>query len=283
MEQIATIAGLRTAVARARTDGARIGFVPTMGFLHEGHLRLVDEAKLRARCVVMSVFVNPTQFGPNEDFTRYPRDLSGDASKAAGRGTDLLFVPDVSEMYPAAPSLHVSADDLPTRWEGAIRPGHFSGVLTVVAKLFNIVAPDVAVFGRKDFQQAALIRRMARELNFPIELVVAPTVRESDGLALSSRNTYLDASARVSALALVTSLRGAARAFAQGEHNGKRLTAIGLETLRAHPEVGVDYFAVVDPVDMKPVDTAASDSVAIVAARVGKTRLIDNMILGEGT
>src|SRR6476620_2390079 len=188
-----------------------------MGFLHDGHLRLVDEAKRATGCVVMSLFVNPTQFGPSEDFSRYPRDLGGDAAKAEGRGFDLMFEPAVSEMYPGAPSLHVTADDLPTRWEGEIRPGHFSGVLTVVAKLFNIVAPDVAVFGRKDFQPAALIRRMVREIDFPIDLIVASTVRERDGLALSSRNTYLDASARASALALVESLRAAARAFAAGE------------------------------------------------------------------
>jgi pantoate--beta-alanine ligase len=164
-----------------------------------------------------------------------------------------------------------------------VRPGHFNGVLTVVAKLFNIVEANVAIFGRKDFQQAALIRRMVRELNFPIELVVAPTVREADGLALSSRNTYLDASARASALALVESLRAAERAFAVGERDGDRLTGVGLGALATHPEVAVDYFAVVDPTEMRPVNEAASDSVAIVAARVGRTRLIDNMILGEGT
>ena len=283
MDQINTIDGIRAAVAVQRARGNRVGFVPTMGFLHEGHLRLVDEAKRRAGCVMMSIFVNPTQFGPNEDFSRYPRDLSGDAAKASSRGVDLLFVPDVAEMYPAPPSLHVTADDLPTRWEGSVRPGHFSGVLTVVAKLFNIVAPDIAIFGRKDFQQAALIRRMVRELNFPIELVVAPTVRERDGLALSSRNMYLDASARASALALVESLRAAERAFVAGKRAGEQLTAIGLDSLAKHPEVAVDYFAVVDPADMQPVLEAANDSVAIVAARVGKTRLIDNMILGEGT
>ena len=283
MEQISTISGLREAVAAARARGERIGFVPTMGFLHEGHLRLVDEAKRRAGCVVMSIFVNPTQFGPTEDFSRYPRDLSGDMSKAEARGVDLLFVPDVAEMYPTPPALHVTADDLPARWEGAVRPGHFGGVLTVVAKLFNIVAPDVAIFGRKDFQQAALIRRMVRELNFPIDVVVAPTVREHDGLALSSRNTYLDESARASALGLVESLRAAERAFAAGERDGERLTAIGRDLLATQPEIGVDYFAVVDPSDMRPVEKATSESVAIVAARVGRTRLIDNMVLGEGT
>jgi pantoate--beta-alanine ligase len=277
-----TIAGIRSAVAAARARGERIGFVPTMGFLHEGHLRLVDEAKRQTGCVVMSIFVNPTQFGPNEDFSRYPRDPAGDAAKADARGVDLMFAPDVPEMYPAPPSLHVIADDLPNRWEGEIRPGHFSGVLTVVAKLFNIVLPDVAVFGRKDFQQAALIRRMVRELDFPLDVVVAPTVRERDGLALSSRNTYLDASARVSALALVESLRAASQAFSRGERSGDRLTTIGRESLASHPEVRPDYFAVVDPFGMKPVDSASADSVAIVAARVGKTRLIDNAIMGDG-
>src|SRR3982751_1640977 len=231
VEHISTIAGIRTAIAAARARGESIGFVPTMGFLHEGHLRLVDDAARRAGCVVMSIFVNPTQFGPTEDFSRYPRDLSGDATKARARGVDFLFVPEVAEMYPAPPALHLTVDDLPTRWEGAVRPGHFDGVLTVVAKLFNIVAPDVAIFGRKDFQQAALIRRMVRELNFPIDVVVAPTVRESDGLALSSRNTYLDQSARASALGLVESLRAAERAFAGGEHDAERLVAIGLESL----------------------------------------------------
>jgi pantoate--beta-alanine ligase len=283
VQHIDTIDAIRAAVASARASGNRISFVPTMGFLHEGHLRLVDEAKRRAGCVVMSVFVNPTQFGPSEDFSRYPRDLAGDSEKAKGRGVDLLFVPDVSEMYPSPPLVHVTADDLPSRWEGAVRPGHFSGVLTVVAKLFNIVRPDVAVFGRKDFQQAALIRRMVRELNFPIEIIVAPTVREHDGLAMSSRNAYLDASARTSALALVESLRAAARAFSAGERSGEALAASGTNSLAEHPDVSVDYFAVVDPADMRPVEQAASDSVAIVAARVGKTRLIDNMILGEAT
>ena len=283
MQTFETITSLRAAVAAARARGDRIGFVPTMGFLHEGHLQLVDEAKRHTGCVVMSLFVNPTQFGPNEDFTRYPRDPAGDAAKAEGRGVDLLFAPDVSEMYPAQASVHVVADDLPTRWEGEIRPGHFSGVLTVVAKLFNIVSPDVAVFGRKDFQQAALIRRMVRELNFPLDVVVAPTVRERDGLALSSRNTYLDAPARASALALVESLRAASDAFARGERRGERLTSVGRDVLGSHPEVRPDYFAVVDPIDMKAVETASAASVAIVAARVGKTRLIDNMILGEGT
>ena len=280
MRRIATIAEMRDAVRRLRADGERVGFVPTMGFLHEGHLRLVDEARRQAPRVVMSLFVNPTQFGPSEDFSRYPRDLEGDAQKAEQRRVDLLFVPDVSEMYPAPPSVHVTADDLPTRWEGAVRPGHFSGVLTVVAKLLNIVGPDVAVFGRKDYQQASLIRRMVRELDIPVDIVVAPTVRESGGLAMSSRNSYLDAAQRTTALALVASLRAVARAFAAGERAGATLTDTGRRTLEAHANLRVDYFAIVSPTDMRDVQTATADSVAIVAARVGQTRLIDNMILG---
>lgn len=283
MRRIATIAEVRDAVRAARDRHERVGFVPTMGFLHEGHLGLVDRAKRATGCVVMSLFVNPTQFGPNEDFDRYPRDVEGDASKAAARGVDVLFQPDVREMYPMTQAVHVTADDLSARWEGAVRPGHFTGVLTVVAKLFNIVAPDVAVFGRKDFQQAALIRRMARDLDFPVEVVVAPTVREADGLALSSRNTYLGAAERARALALVESLRATAAAFASGERAGSRLTRIGLDALARYTDVAVDYFAVVDPVEMRVVERATPDSVAIVAARVGRTRLIDNMILGDGT
>jgi len=272
---------MRDAVRRARRAGQRVGFVPTMGFLHEGHLRLVDEARRHGGCVVMSLFVNPTQFGPTEDFSRYPRDLAGDAAKAERRGVDLLFVPDASEMYPTRPTVHVTADDLPTRWEGAVRPGHFSGVLTVVAKLFNIVGPEVAVFGRKDYQQATLIRRMARELDFPVDIVVAPTVRDADGLAMSSRNSYLDAAQRTNALALVESLRAAARAYATGERSGTALTSIGRGRLEADGGVRADYFAIVSSTDMTEVDTASDDSVAIVAARVGQTRLIDNMILGN--
>lgn len=272
---------MRDAVRRAQSTGQRVGFVPTMGFLHEGHLRLVDEARRHAGCVVMSLFVNPTQFGPTEDFSRYPRDVAGDAAKAEQRGVDFLFVPDVSEMYPTRPTVHVTADDLPTRWEGAVRPGHFSAVLTVVAKLFNIVGPELAVFGRKDYQQAALIRRMVRELDIPVDIVVAPTVREADGLAMSSRNSYLDAAQRTNALALVESLRAAARAYATGERSGTALASIGRGRLEADGGVRADYFAIVSATDMREVDTASDDSVAIVAARVGQTRLIDNMILGN--
>src|SRR5687768_3259129 len=188
MKIVARIDDVRAAVAQARRAGRRIGFVPTMGALHAGHLALVERARAGGAFVVMSIFVNPLQFGPGEDFTRYPRDAEGDTAKAASRGADLVFLPSVEEIYPpAGRAVAVVPERLHARWEGAIRPGHFAGVLTVVAKLFNIVQPDVAVFGQKDYQQAALVRALVRDLDFPLEIVVAPTSRESDGLALSSR------------------------------------------------------------------------------------------------
>ena len=196
MRTVETVTSVRDAVRTARRAGARVAFVPTMGYLHDGHLSLVDEARRRADFVVMSIFVNPLQFGPTEDLARYPRDPDGDARKAASRGVDLLFAPGPDVMYPREPEVRVTPRSLDRRWEGEVRPGHFAGVLTVVAKLFNIVQPDVAVFGQKDVQQATLVRAMVRDLDFPIDVVVAPTTREPDGLAMSSRNSYLDADAR---------------------------------------------------------------------------------------
>ncbi|MGH7719156.1 MAG: pantoate--beta-alanine ligase, partial [Gemmatimonadaceae bacterium] len=230
--------------------------------------------------VVMSIFVNPLQFGPHEDFERYPRDPEGDAGKAEGRGVDLLFSPDVSEMY-ASPRrvVEVTALALADRWEGAVRPGHFAGVLTVVAKLFNLVQPDVAIFGQKDVQQATLVRAMVRDLNFPLEIVVAPTVREPDGLAMSSRNSYLAPPDRARALVLSRALRAVAQAFSRGERDAALLSRVGSDVLRSEPAVVVDYLAIVDPDRMEPVAEATDGTVAAVAARVGKVRLIDNAIL----
>ena len=277
----ATIAEVRAAVAAARARGARVGFVPTMGALHEGHLGLLDEAHRRAAFVVMSVFVNPLQFGPGEDFDRYPRDPAGDAAKAAARGADLVFLPSVDEIYPAGGrAVAVVPERLHERWEGAIRPGHFAGVLTVVAKLFHIVLPDVAVFGQKDFQQAALVRALVRDLDFPLEVVVAPTTREPDGLALSSRNAYLTAEERVRALALSGALRAMQAAWRGGERAAAALLDAGRRVLAAEPEVRLDYLALVDPDTLEPVAQASARDVALVAARVGRTRLIDNAVLG---
>ena len=273
---------MRASVAAARARGQRVAFVPTMGALHEGHLRLLDEARRHASFVVMSIFVNPLQFGPGEDFTRYPRDAEGDTAKATARGADLVFVPDTEEMYPSAGrAVAVVPERLHERWEGAVRPGHFAGVLTVVAKLLNIVLPDVAVFGQKDYQQAALVRALVRDLDFPLEVVVAPTTREPDGLALSSRNVYLSPDDRRRAQSLSRALRAMQDAWQSGDRDADALLGTGRRVLESEPEVRVDYLALVDPDSLEPVAQAAAGSVALVAARVGATRLIDNAIFGR--
>jgi pantoate--beta-alanine ligase len=274
-------ASVRGALADARRGGTTVALVPTMGSLHEGHLRLVDEARRHAGLVVLSVFVNPLQFGPHEDFARYPRDPDGDAIKAERRGVDILFMPRAEQMYSGERRVVVTPLSLADRWEGASRPGHFTGVLTVVAKLFNIVQPQVAVFGQKDIQQATLIDAMIRELDFPVRLVMAPTVREPDGLALSSRNVHLSHTERRSALALSRSLRAIKEAFDAGEYDAAMLEQLGWEILAAEPDVRVDYLAIVDPERLEPVAVAELGTVAAVAARVGSTRLIDNVILGS--
>jgi len=263
-----------------RARGRRIGLVPTMGFLHEGHLRLVDRARERADRVVMSIFVNPLQFGPGEDFATYPRDLERDKKLAAERHVDCLFLPDAKAMYPADPLVRVHPGAMADGLEGAARPGHFAGVLTVVAKLFHLVEPDIAVFGRKDFQQAMLVRRMADDLNFGLEVDVAPTVRELDGLALSSRNAYLQGDERRAALALSRALRAVEQAWRGGEADPGLLARRGLDVLRG-PGVAPEYLALVDE-QMRPVARVDARTVVLVAARVGKTRLIDNVVLGEG-
>lgn len=263
-----------------RARGRKIGFVPTMGFLHEGHLRLVDRAKELAERVVLSIFVNPLQFGPKEDFSKYPRDLERDRQLAEDRGVDCVFVPDGREMYPVEPVVRVTGGPAADTLEGAARPGHFGGVLTVVAKLFHLVAPDVAVFGRKDFQQATLVKRMVQDLDFPITVDLLATVRELDGLALSSRNSYLNPDQRRSAVALSRALRTVEQTWRSGEADPAVVQHRGLETLRA-PGVEPEYLALVDE-HLQPVARATARTVAVLAARVGATRLIDNVVLGEG-
>jgi pantoate--beta-alanine ligase len=280
MRRITRVAELRETLESPRASGQRIGFVPTMGYLHEGHLRLVDEARRHADVVVVSIFVNPLQFGPAEDLVRYPRDLEGDATKAEARGVDLLFTPEGAEIYPETPRIVVSPRSLAARWEGAARPGHFEGVLTVVAKLFNIVQPRVAVFGQKDIQQATLVRAMVRDLDMPIEIVVTPTVREPDGLAMSSRNSYLDGPARQRALALSGALRAVQSAHASGERSASRLEEIARAHLTERGISEVDYVAVADPNTLEPLAHADVGTIVALAARVGRTRLIDNVILG---
>ena len=298
MQEISSLTEMRAWTRAEKARGRRIGFVPTMGFLHEGHLRLVDRAKALADRVVMSIFVNLLQFGPKEDFTRYPRDLPRDRALATedfsryprdldrdrrlahARSVDCLFAPERSAMYPADPIARVAAGPMADVLEGKIRPGHFSGVLTVVAKLFHVVEPDVALFGRKDFQQAMLVQRLVRDLDFPLEIEVAPTVRELDGLALSSRNTYLSPDERRSALALSRALRAVEQAWRGGQAEAAALQKKGMETLAA-PGVQPEYVALVDEA-MQPVERVTAKTIVAVAARVGATRLIDNVVLGEG-
>ena len=274
----ASIEECRSAIARLR-PGRRVALVPTMGALHEGHLSLVDLARERAEVVVVSVFVNPTQFGPHEDFDRYPRDLDRDVGLIAARGASIVFAPETRTMYPEPLLTAVTVRGITDDFEGAHRPGHFDGVLTIVAKLFHVVQPDVAVFGQKDAQQAAAIRRMVADLDFPIEIVMGPTVREPDGLALSSRNAFLSSAERREALALHAALDRADALARQGVDDADRLLEAMREELSRHPGVVVDYVAIVERDSFRPVRRLSGPAVAAVAARVGNTRLIDNMVL----
>lgn len=273
---------LREWMAAARGAGMRIGFVPTMGALHEGHLSLVRAARQHCGLVVMSIFVNPLQFAEGEDLSRYPRDLVRDRALAADAGVDALFVPAVQTLYPPGSETRVVPGATADRWEGAARPGHFTGVLTVVAKLFNIVQPDAAYFGQKDWQQAVLVRRMVRDLDFALELVVAPTVRDTDGLALSSRNVYLGAAEREQALGLSAALAAAHAAFEAGERDAAPITGRIAAVLGMHPGLTVEYIAVVEPDALTPVARVDERTVVALAARAGGTRLIDNIVLGQG-
>jgi pantoate--beta-alanine ligase len=272
---------LRDACRDARRAGLRVAVVPTMGALHEGHLTLVDEARRRADFVVVTIFVNPLQFGPREDFSRYPRTLPDDLALCAARGVDLVFAPEREAMYPEGFASSVSVRGVSEPLEGAHRPGHFDGVTTVVAKLFALVGESVAVFGRKDYQQCQVIARMTRDLDLPVEIVGHRTVREADGLALSSRNRYLDADARQRALGIVQGLRAAARAFAAGERDPAALEAIARAEIAPRFDA-IDYVAVRDAASLAPLDgPVPGRAVLAVAARLGTTRLIDNLVLGE--
>lgn len=283
MIEIADPARMRAWSRQTRAAGRRIGLVPTMGFLHEGHLRLVDRARERADAVVVSVFVNPIQFGPGEDYAGYPRDPTRDRATLAARGVDCLFGPDASAMYPELPAVRVEPGALADTLCGPRRPGHFAGVLTVVAKLFHLVEPDVAVFGRKDAQQAIVIRRMVADLSFATEIDVAPTVREPDGLAMSSRNTYLTPAERQAAPAIARALDAAHQAFRQGTRDAPALLGVVRETVGREPAIQLEYAEAVDPACLRPVTIADRETIVAVAARVGSARLIDNIVLGDGT
>lgn len=281
MKRLETVAELRGWTGAARREGHTIALVPTMGALHAGHLALVAEARRRAARVVMSLFVNPLQFGPAEDFQRYPRNVERDAALAEAAGVDLLYLPSVATMYPPDSETRVVPGAAGAHWEGEIRPGHFVGVLTVVAKFFHQVQPHLAIFGQKDIQQLTLIRRMVADLDLPVEIVMVPTVRESDGLALSSRNAYLDSVARIHARALSQGLFAARAAWDRGERLPERLREEILGVLNGAPGLELQYLAIVDPGMLQPVETAGVGTIIALAVRVGSTRLIDNIILGQ--
>jgi pantoate--beta-alanine ligase len=274
-----TIEDMRAACRAVRRGGKRLGFVPTMGALHQGHLSLVRAAKPSCDAVAASIFVNPTQFGPTEDLAKYPRSFERDCELLEKEGVELLFAPSVDEMYPAGAVTWVTVEALSGKLDGRSRPGHFRGVTTVVAKLFHIVEPDAAFFGQKDAAQVAIIRRMVRDLNFPVEIVACPIVREPDGLAMSSRNAYLDAQQRKHALVLHHSLMRVQKLWDAGERNAAKLVAAAQEEFAEEKSVRLDYFEIVNPDNLDPVENVAGGALVAVAAIVGKTRLIDNILL----
>lgn len=259
----------------------RLGFVPTMGALHQGHMSLVALSKAQAERTIASIFVNPLQFGPNEDLSRYPRPLDKDLALLDAAGVDALFLPSVGDLYPKDASTFVVEEQVSAPLCGAVRPGHFRGVATVVLKLFNIVAPDLAFFGQKDAQQCAVITRMVRDLDVPVEIVRGPTLREADGLAMSSRNIYLSAEDRAAAPAIHHSLVAAKAAFAAGERDAGRLVAIGRAVLASAPRIRVQYWEARHPASLEPLTSVGPEGALLaVAAHLGTTRLIDNLVLG---
>jgi len=279
MKLVKTIDEMRDVRESTRKSDQRLGLVPTMGALHEGHLSLVRAARDKSNVVAVSIFVNPTQFGPNEDFAKYPRNLEKDSEMLEREHVDVIFAPSVDDMYPAGAVTWVTVEGMSDRLCGKSRPGHFRGVTTVVAKLFHIVQPDVAFFGQKDAAQVAIVRRMVRDLNMPVSIEVCPIIRESDGLALSSRNAYLNPEERKSALVLHRSLQRAENLFENGERNSARLMAAGKEEFKNESSARLDYFEIVDPDSLEPVTTISNRALIAVAGLIGNTRLIDNVIV----
>jgi pantoate--beta-alanine ligase len=280
MKIVTGIAEVRALVRQARQEGKTVGLVPTMGFLHEGHLTLMRTARAAHGLVVASIFVNPLQFGPREDYAVYPRDLDRDASLAASAGVDVVFAPPVEEMYPQGPAnvlTAVEVRDITERLCGAQRPGHFRGVATVVAKLFNIVTPDVAYFGEKDAQQVVVIKRMTAELSMDVAIATVPIVREADGLALSSRNVFLNPAERQAALVLSRSIRLARERLEAGERNAAAIRKVIKELIGSEPLAASDYISVCDPATLRELEAIEGPALVALAVRIGKTRLIDNM------
>lgn len=279
MKVVKSVSGMKAAVRSLKAKRLAIGFVPTMGYLHEGHLSLVRKCRKSADVSVVSIFVNPLQFGPREDIRRYPRDFARDAGLLKREGVDFLFSPDDREMYPEDYRTTVEVSDLQDGLCGRSRPGHFKGVATVVLKLFNIVQPDVAFFGQKDAQQAVILRKMVEDLNLNVKIRILPIVREPDGLAMSSRNVYLNEEERRAALILSRSLAEARRMFKRGERRTGVIVARLREMIAAEPLARVDYIEIVDHKDLSPVDLIRRDALAALAVFIGRTRLIDNIIL----
>jgi pantoate--beta-alanine ligase len=279
MNIIRSVGEIRRRTAQFRRQGKKIALVPTMGALHPGHVALIRAARLRSDKVIVSIFVNPIQFNDPGDYESYPRDLTRDARLAREASSDLLFVPRPKEIYPPRFGTFVEVEGVTTRWEGTARPGHFRGVATVVAKLFSIVSPDIALFGRKDYQQTVVIRKMIRDLNLPVKIVVRPTVRERDGLALSSRNARFSPEARAIAPRIYQALRLGREIFASGERSSKKIQGAIVSYLSESRSIEIDYIALCHPETLEPVDPASKGTVLLVAVRLDGIRLIDNLVL----
>ncbi|NQS76528.1 MAG: pantoate--beta-alanine ligase [Peptococcaceae bacterium] len=279
MDIFHTIPAVRDFVRQARAKGQVVGLVPTMGYLHEGHLELMRQAKKQCDIVVISIFVNPTQFGPEEDLATYPRDLNRDAAMAEGVGVDAIFNPGAEEIYPPGYSTYINVERLTEKLCGAARPGHFRGVATVVAKLFNIVRPDYAFFGQKDAQQALVIKRMTADLHMDVEVVVVPTVREQDGLAMSSRNIYLNPAQRQAALVLSRSLNEAAAAVKEGRRDVSKIRQLVVDLIKAEPLAEIEYVEIYSYPDLEQKEVLDGAALLALAVKIGRARLIDNIIL----
>ncbi len=276
MEIIDNVTGMQKRCEEIRREGKTIALVPTMGFLHDGHLELMREGNWLADILVISIFVNPTQFGPIEDYQDYPRDMEGDLKKAEGAGVDIVFTPSVEEMYLEGFQTKVVVERVTKYLCGLSRPGHFEGVATVVAKLFNIIKPHIAIFGQKDFQQLTVIRRMVRDLNMDIEIIGIPTIREPDGLAMSSRNKYLNTEERKSALCLKKSIDMTLGLIKEGERDAEKLKIAIRESILKHPFTDIDYVSICNPFSLEEIETIQGKALLAIAIKVGKTRLIDN-------
>lgn len=279
MQVLPTIHEMRAASRASRASKNSLGLVPTMGALHAGHISLIRAARAQCDVVAASIFVNPTQFGPNEDFAKYPRTFEQDCALLEAQGVALLFAPWPEEMYPPGATTYVDVEGIGDRLDGASRPGHFRGVATIVAKLFHVVAPDKAFFGQKDAAQVAVLRRMVRDLDFDVELIVCPIVREPDGLALSSRNRYLSAQERAQALVLSRALHAISETYQAGQKQVAPLLDAGRSVMATEPDVRIDYLEIVDADTLLPLGEAAPGALVAIAAQVGSTRLIDNTIL----